>query len=151
MLLVGCAPKEPPAPPAPVKSELELKREKFFGAAAATDPAVDWRSSGLGVKLLAPGEGTSPTASDRVRVHYTGTLADGTVFDDTRAKGKPAQFALSQLLRGMTEGLGYLKPGGRAVLYIPPSLGYGSMRAGSIPPVSGLTFDVELLEVLPRE
>ncbi len=151
LLFAGCAPKEPPPPPAPVKSELELKREKFFGAAAATDPAVDWRSSGLGVKLLVPGEGTSPTASDKVRVHYTGTLADGTVFDDTRAKGKPAQFAMSQLLRGMTEGIGYLKPGGRAVLYIPPSLGYGSMRAGNIPPVSGLIFDVELLEVLPRE
>ncbi|MDQ5978015.1 MAG: FKBP-type peptidyl-prolyl cis-trans isomerase FklB [Verrucomicrobiota bacterium] len=151
LLLAGCAPKEPPPPPAPVKSELELKREKFFGAAAAQDATIDWRSSGLGVKMLAPGEGVSPTASDKVRVHYTGTVADGTVFDDTRAKNKPAQFALSQLLRGMTEGIGYLKPGGRAVLYIPPSLGYGSMRAGSIPPVSGLTFDVELLEVLPRE
>ncbi|RXK55389.1 hypothetical protein ESB00_05685 [Oleiharenicola lentus] len=151
LLLAGCTPKEPPPPPAPVKSELELKREKFFGAAAAQDKAIDWRSSGLGVKLITAGEGVSPTASDKVRVHYTGTLADGTVFDDTRAKGKPAQFALSQLLRGMTEGIGYLKPGGRAVLYIPPSLGYGSMRAGSIPPVSGLTFDVELLEVLPRE
>lgn len=147
----GCAPKEPPPPPAPVKSDLELKREKFFGAAVAADPAVDWRSSGLGVKILVPGEGPAPTLSDKVRVHYTGTLADGTVFDDTRGKGKPAQFGVSQVVRGLTEGLGFLKPGGRAIFYIPPSLGYGSMRAGAIPPVSGLTFDVELLEVLPRE
>ncbi len=151
LFLAGCAPKDPPPPPAPVKSDLQLKRERFFGATVATDPSVDWRSSGLGVKLLTPGEGVSPTASDKVRVHYTGTLADGTVFDDTRAKGKPAQFGVGQLVRGLTEGLGFLKPGGRAIFYIPPSLGYGSMRAGNIPPVSGLIFDVELLEILPRE
>lgn len=151
LLLAGCAPKEPPPPPAPVKSDLQLKREKFFGVAVANDPAVEWRSSGLGVKLLAPGEGTAATASDKVRVHYTGTLVDGTVFDDTRAKGKPAQFGVGQLVRGLTEGLGLMKPGGRVIFYIPPSLGYGSMRAGNIPPVSGLIFDVELLEILPRE
>ncbi len=151
LLGAGCAPKEPPPPPAPVKSDLEVKREKFFGAAVAADPAVDWRSSGLGVKLITPGEGTAPTASDKVRVHYTGTLVDGTVFDDTRAKNKPAQFGVGQLVRGFSEGLGFIKPGGRAILYIPPSVGYGSMRAGNIPPVSGLTFDVELLEVLPRQ
>jgi FKBP-type peptidyl-prolyl cis-trans isomerase FklB len=132
-----------------VKSEIELKREKFYGAAVAADPAVDWRSTGLGVKILVEGEGAPPTFSDRVRVHYTGTLADGTVFDDTRAKGKPAEFGVSQLVRGFSDGLTYVKPGGRAILYIPPSLGYGSMRAGNVPPVSGLTFDVELLAVLP--
>ena len=151
LFTAGCAPKEPPPPLAPVKSDLELKREKFFGVAAATDPAIDWRSSGLGVKILVPGEGTSPTASDKVRVHYTGSLADGTVFDDTRAKDKPAQFGVGQLVRGLTEGLGFLKPGGRAIFYIPPSLGYGSMQAGNIPPVSGLIFDVELIAVLPAE
>lgn len=151
LILSGCAPKEPPSPPAPVKSDLQLKREKFFGLEAVSDPTVDWRSSGLGIKTLVPGEGTAPTFSDRVRVHYTGTLADGTVFDDTRAKGKPAVFAVSRLVRGMTEGLGFMKPGGRVILYIPPSLGYGSMQAGNIPPVSGLIFDMELLEVLPAE
>lgn len=151
LFTAGCAPKEPPPPPAPVKSDLELKREKFFGVAAASDPAIDWRTSGLGVKILVPGEGQEPLFSDKVRVHYTGTLADGTVFDDTRAKGKPAEFAVSRLVRGLTEGLGFLKPGGRAIFYIPPSLGYGSMRAGNIPPVSGLIFDVELIAVLPRE
>lgn len=151
LVATGCAPKEPPPPPVPVKSDLQLKREKFFGLEAASDLTVDWRSSGLGVKTLVPGEGASPTFSDRVRVHYTGTLADGTVFDDTRAKGKPAEFSVSRLVRGMTEGLGFMKPGGRAILYIPPSLGYGSMRAGNIPPVTGLIFDIELLAVLPAE
>jgi FKBP-type peptidyl-prolyl cis-trans isomerase len=150
LALCGCGPAEPPPPVAPVKSETELKRIKFFGAEAAADPAVDWRSTGLGVKILVPGEGTPPSFSDRVRVHYTGTLADGTVFDDTRAKGKPAEFAISKLVRGFSDGLGYIKPGGRAILYIPPSLGYGSMRAGNVPPVSGLTFDVELLAVNPE-
>lgn len=149
LVLSGCTPAEPPPPPAPVKSELELKREKFFGAAVAADKAVDWRSTGLGVKILVAGEGATPTLSDKVRVHYTGTLADGTVFDDTRARGKPAEFGVSQLVRGLSDGLTYLKPGGRAVFYIPPSLGYGSMRAGNIPPVSGLTFDVELIAILP--
>jgi FKBP-type peptidyl-prolyl cis-trans isomerase len=151
LLLSGCAPKEPPPPPAPVKSDLQVKREKFFGVDAANDPAIDWRSTGLGVKILVAGDGPSPKFSDRVRMHYTGTLADGTVFDDTRAKDKPVVFALSRLLRGMTDGLGFMKTGGRAILYIPPSLGYGSMQAGNIPPVSGLIFDVELLEVLPGE
>ncbi len=151
LFLMGCAPKETPPPPAPAKSEVQVKREKFFGLEAAADPTVDWRSTGLGVKILVPGEGTPPTLSDRVRVHYTGTLADGTVFDDTRAKEKPAEFAVGRLVRGLADGLGFMKPGGRAVFYIPPSLGYGSMQAGNIPPVSGLIFDVELIAVLPAE
>lgn len=149
LALLGCTPAEPPPPPAPAKSELELKREKFFGVAVAADQSVDWRSTGLGIKILAAGEGATPTLSDKVRVHYTGTLADGTVFDDTRARGKPVEFGVSQLVRGLSDGLTYLKPGGRAVFYIPPSLGYGSMRAGNVPPVSGLTFDVELIAILP--
>jgi FKBP-type peptidyl-prolyl cis-trans isomerase FklB len=148
-LLAGCAPKEPPPPAAPVKSDLQLKREKYFGVGVAADPAIDWRSSGLGVKIITPGEGPTPTSHDKVRVHYTGTLIDGTVFDDTRARGKPAEFGVGQLVLGLSEGLTYLKPGGRAIFYIRPSLGYGNMRAGNIPPVSGLIFDVELLAILP--
>ncbi len=149
--LAGCGPAEPPTPPAPVKSEAELKREKYYGATVAADPSVDWRSTGLGIKILAPGDGPFPQFSERVRVHYTGRLVDGTVFDDTRAKGKPAEFAMSKLIRGLTDGLGFLKPGGRAVFYIPPSLGYGNMQVGNIPPFSGLVFDVELIAVVPAE
>lgn len=154
MVFSGCGPAEPPPPPipaVPVKSELELKREKYFGAEVAADPSVDWRSTGLGVKMLAPGNGLSPQFSDRVRVHYTVRLVNGTVVDDTRAKGKPSVFAVSKLVRGLIDGLGFLKPGGRAVFYIPPSLGYGNMQAGNVPPLSGLIFDVELLEILPSE
>ena len=154
LLCAGCGPVEPTPPPTPVvpeKSELELKREKYFGAAVAADPAVDWRSTGLGVKILAAGEGPLVQFSDRVRVHYTVRLVNGTVVDDTRAKGKPSVFAVSRLVRGLTDGLGFLKPGGRAVFYIPPSLGYGNIQAGNVPPLSGLTFDVELIEILPAE
>lgn len=151
LLLAGCGPAEAPPPPAPVKTEIELKRERYFGPQVVADVSVDWRSTGLGVKILMPGEGRSPQFSDRVRVHYTVRLANGTVVDDTRAKGKPSVFAVSRVVRGLTDGLGFLKPGGRAIFYIPPSLGYGNIQAGNVPPLSGLTFDVELLEVLPAE
>ena len=151
LLLAGCGPAEAPPPPAPVKTEIELKRERYFGPQVVADLSVDWRSTGLGVKILIPGEGLSPQFSDRVRVHYMVRLANGTVVDDTRAKGKPSVFAVSRVVRGLTDGLGFLKPGGRAIFYIPPSLGYGNIQAGNVPPLSGLTFDVELLEVLPAE
>lgn len=151
LLLAACAPAEPPPPPAPVKSETELRRVKYYGEEVAADPLVDWRSTGLGVKILVAGEGAAPQFSDRVRVHYTVRLVNGTVADDTRARGKPAEFAVSRLVRGLTDGLGFMKPGGRAVFYIPPSLGYGNMQVGNIPPLSGLIFDVELLAVLPAE
>jgi FKBP-type peptidyl-prolyl cis-trans isomerase len=154
LLLSACGPAKPPpspTPAAPAKSEVELKREKYFGADVAADASVDWRSTGLGIKMLVTGAGPFPQYSDRVRVHYTVRLADGTVVDDTRAKGKPTVFAVDRVVRGLTDGLGFLQPGGRAIFYIPPSLGYGNMQAGSVPPLSGLIFDVELLEVLSGE
>lgn len=147
--MTGCTPKEPPPPPVAEKSPAEREREKFFGAAVAADPAVSWRPSGLGVKVLAAGEGAFPRISDRIRLHYTGTLVDGTVFDDTRAAGKPAEFAVNRMVPGLVAGVTTLKPGGHAIFYIPPSLGYGGMKVGKIPPVSGLVFDVELIAVLP--
>lgn len=148
LLLAGCAPAEPPAPPVPEKSRAELQRTEFFGAEVAADAAVTWKPSGLGVKLIAPGEGIAPQLSDRVVVRYTGRLKDGTVFNASPAD-KPAEFKLGEMIPGMTAGIATLKPGGHAVLYIPPSLGYGSLRVGKIPPVSGLIFEVELVAVKP--
>ncbi len=148
LAVAGCAPQEPPAPAAPEKSKAELMRIEFFGVEVAADPAVAWRPTGLGVKILAPGEGAAPEPAQRVVVRYAGKLKDGTVFDQTR-EGQPAEFVLNQLIPGMTAGIAALKPGGREILYIPPSLGYGSMRMGKIPPVSGLIFEIELLEVKP--
>ena len=148
LLLGGCGPAEPAAPPVPEKSRTELLRREFFGTEVAADPAVTWRPNGLGVKLIAPGDGLAPQLSDRVTVRYSGRLKDGTVFNASPAD-KPAEFKLGEMIPGMTAGIAALKPGGHAVLYIPPSLGYGSLRVGKIPPVSGLIFDVELLAVKP--
>lgn len=149
LALAGCGPKEPPAPAVPEKSEAELRRELYFGEKIAALPGVEWRNSGLGIRLITPGEGAAPKPTDVVRVHYTGRLKDGTVFDDTRAKGQPADFTVNRLITGWAAAMSSLKPGGKAEFYIPPHLGYGGLRAGKIPPFSGLIFEVELIAVNP--
>ena len=146
--LAACAPQEPPHPAAPVRDEATIRREWLFGARAeAAD--IDWRPSGLGIRLLAPGEGTAPQPMDRIRVHYVVKLKDGRVIDDSHAKGKPSDFTVNRLLTGWAEGMAELKPGGRAEFFIPPSLGYGNLSAGGIPSGSGLIFEVELIAVNP--
>jgi len=147
LFLAACTPKDEPAP-MPEKSRAEIQREEFFGAEAAADKAVTWKPTGLGVKILQPGEGRSPELGDKVTVRYTGRLKDGTIFDGT-ADDKTAEFAIERMIPGLAAGLPALKPGGRALFYIPPSLGYGAMRVGKIPPVSGLIFEVELVRVGP--
>lgn len=150
LLLAGCGPKPPPAPAVPEKSEAETRREDYFGAEIVADKAIAWRSTNLGIKMLEPGEGALIQLQDRVRVHYTGRLKDGTVFDDTREKGKPATFPVNGLIPGWSAAMLTLKPGAKAVIYIPPHLGYGGIRAGKVPPFSGLIFDVEVLAVNPE-
>lgn len=145
----GCAPKEPPAPAVPEVSEAEQRRERHFGAEIAQRPGVEWRNSGLGIRIIEPGEGRAPQLTDRVQVIYVGRLADGTVFDDSRKRGKPAVFVVSHLITGWAAAMSSMKPGGKAEFYIPPHLGYGGRRAGNIPPNSGLIFEVELIAVNP--
>ena len=145
----GCAPKEPPPPAAPERDEVAIRREWLFGARSAA-PDIAWRPSGLGVRLLAPGEGTAPQSADRIRVHYVLKLKDGRVIDDTHAKGKPSDFVVNRLITGWAAGMAELKPGGRAEFFIPPSLGYGNMSVGGIPSGSGLIFEVELIAVNPE-
>ena len=149
IFLAGCAPQEPLITTTPEQVQAALRREQFFGA-AAKDPGVAWRSSGLGIKIISPGEGTAPTSTDRIRVHYVGRLKDGKVFDDSHARGKPSDFTVNRLITGWAAAMPSLKPGGKAVFFIPPSLGYGGMRSGDIPPVSGLIFEVELIAVHPE-
>jgi FKBP-type peptidyl-prolyl cis-trans isomerase len=109
-------------------------------------------ASGLVISILVPGpEGPRPKPGDTVRVHYTGWLQDGTVFDDSRRRGEPARFVLGGVIEGWNEALATMTPGTRAKLSIPPSLGYGSRRQGIIPPDSTLIFDVELLGVEPGD
>lgn len=149
LLFGACRAKEPVAA-APVRDAAAEQREQLFGPRASA-PDVAWRSSGLGVRVLAAGEGKSPTMTDTVRVHYTGRLKDGTVFDDSRARGKPGDFVVNRLIPGWAAGMAALQPGGKAEFFVPPQLGYGGVQAAGVPPGSALIFEVELIAVNPPD
>lgn len=105
--------------------------------------------SGLQYMVLRQGAGQRPRPDARVRVHYHGTLVDGTVFDSSYDRGQPAEFALSQVIAGWTEGLGLMPVGAKYRFWIPSELAYGDKGSpGAIGPNSTLIFDVELLEIL---
>ncbi|USD39790.1 MULTISPECIES: FKBP-type peptidyl-prolyl cis-trans isomerase [Ferrimonas] len=119
-----------------------------FLAQNASEEGVQTTASGLQYKVLQPGTGTEhPSASSKVRVHYHGTLLDGTVFDSSVERGEPIEFKLTQVIPGWTEGLQYMVVGEKTRLYIPAKLGYGNRSAGAIQPGSLLIFDVELLAI----
>jgi peptidylprolyl isomerase len=105
--------------------------------------------TGLLYKDVVQGKGEVPTTGQRVVVHYTGTLEDGTKFDSSVDRKKPFEFTFGtgQVIKGWDQGLATMKPGGKRILVIPPDLGYGNRAAGKIPPNSTLIFEVELLEV----
>ena len=95
------------------------------------------------------GNGPSPADTNTVKVHYRGTLLDGTEFDSSYKRGEPAQFKLNQVIKGWTEALQKMHVGDKWELYIPPSLGYGPNGAGQmIQPNSALIFEVELLDIV---
>ncbi|WP_180041214.1 MULTISPECIES: FKBP-type peptidyl-prolyl cis-trans isomerase [unclassified Acinetobacter] len=109
---------------------------------------VKTTASGLQYLTTKEGTGKQPQATSVVKVHYTGKLVDGTVFDSSVQRGEPIEFPLNQVIPGWTEGLQLMKEGGKATLYIPSNLGYGAQGVpGTIPPNSTLIFDVELIEV----
>ena len=111
-------------------------------------PKVITTESGLRYEILTEGEGDSPGPSSRVKVDYSGTLADGTVFDSSRERGQPAVFTLNQVIKGWTEGLQLMKPGALYRFFIPSELAYGDSGAGSaIPAGATLTFEVELISI----
>jgi len=104
--------------------------------------------SGLQYQVLQQGVGKMPTASSNVKVNYEGRLLDGTVFDSSIARQQPAEFQVSQVIQGWTEGLQLMKEGAKYRLFIPSNLAYGEIGAGdAIEPNSTLIFDVELLEI----
>lgn len=105
--------------------------------------------SGLQYRVLRQGAGPRPLPTSKVRVHYHGTLLDGTVFDSSYERGRPAEFGLDGVIAGWTEGVGLMPVGGKYRFWIPASLAYGEKGSpGSIPPNATLVFDVELLQVL---
>ncbi len=103
--------------------------------------------SGLQYEVLKMGKGKKPAATDRVKVHYHGTLINGDVFDSSVERGEPIVFGLNQVIAGWTEGVQLMPVGSKFKFYIPQQLGYGSRAAGSIPPYSTLIFEVELLDI----
>jgi len=119
--------------------------------ALAADPAPAvpvTTASGLVYEELKAGTGEQPTAADKVRVHYVGTLPDGREFDSSVRRGQPAEFPLGKVIKCWTEGLQRMKVGGKARLTCPASIAYGERGAGGvIPPGATLNFEVELLGV----
>jgi FKBP-type peptidyl-prolyl cis-trans isomerase len=104
--------------------------------------------SGLQYKVIKEGTGNIPTLNDRVKTHYRGRLIDGTEFDSSFKRGKPAEFAVRGVIKGWTEALQLMKEGTKWELYIPPDLAYGERGTRGIPPNATLIFVIELLEVV---
>lgn len=107
--------------------------------------------SGLQYKIIKEGSGPKPGPNDRVKVHYTGTLLNGKVFDSSIERGEPAEFGVSEVIPGWTEALQLMPVGSKWQVFIPSDLGYGDAGAGAdIEPGATLVFDVELLEILSQ-
>ena len=133
----------------PTQAERNMERSKAILKENIAKDGVKRTSTGLQYKVLRSGSGASPGASDRVKVHYRGKLIDGTVFDNSYKREKPATFGVNQVIKGWQEGLQRMKPGGKYKLFIPPRLAYGKGGAGEqIGPNQALIFTVELLEVM---
>lgn len=135
-----------------MQSNKKLAIENRQGAAEYLDmnkarEGVTVTASGLHYQVLEKGSGEEhPKPSSRVKVHYHGTLTDGTVFDSSVERGQPIDFGLHQVIPGWTEGLQLMVKGEKARLVIPSQLAYGNRSVGSIPPGSVLVFEVELID-----
>ena len=114
---------------------------------AAKEKGAVKTASGLVYIPLKEGAGTSPAATDKVKVNYRGTFIDGKEFDSSYAAGQPAEFKLNQVIKCWTEGVQMMKPGGKAKLICPPDIAYGPAGSGAIPANATLVFEVELVEV----
>ena len=123
-------------------------QESRFMLNALAQPGAVKTDSGLVFRVLTPGAGASPTASDTVKVNYRGTLLDGTEFDSSYSRNEPAQFPLNRVIPCWTEGVQKMKVGGKAQLVCPPGIAYGRRAQGPIPPDSTLVFEIELLDIV---
>lgn len=135
---------------ASAKQATKAKEEgdKFL-AENKTKEGIITTESGLQYKVVTEGKGVKPTAEDKVKVHYKGTLLDGKVFDSSIERGEPAEFGVGQVIKGWTEGLQLMPVGSKYTFWIPSDLAYGERGAGQdIKPNSVLVFEVELLEIV---
>lgn len=146
----------------PKLQQLARERQEVKAAAAgkvnaellerlARDEGYAKAPSGLLFKDVKAGTGPSPTAADKVKVHYRGTLLDGTEFDSSYKRGEPAEFPLRGVIPCWTEGVQKIKVGGKAQLVCPPAIAYGEGGTPGIPPNSILKFEVELLSIQGKE
>lgn len=132
--------------------EKNLKEGQAFLAENKEKEGVVTLESGLQYKVITPGTGAMPKADDKVTTNYKGTLIDGTEFDSSYSRGKPATFPVKGVIKGWTEALQLMKEGAKWQLFIPPDLGYGERGAGSkIGPNSTLIFEIELLSIEKTE
>jgi FKBP-type peptidyl-prolyl cis-trans isomerase len=134
------------------KAEESRAKELEFLAGNEERPEVRSTPSGLQYEVISEGGGAKPGGTDIVRVHYEGSLVDGSVFDSSLARGEPAELPLDRVIPGWSEGVMLMSVGSKYRLYIPSELAYGPQGAGqAIPPYSTLIFTVELLEILTPE
>lgn len=128
-------------------AETNLAASKAYLAANKTKPGVTTTASGLQYEIIAAGMGRRPKATDKVEVHYHGTLIDGTVFDSSVRRGQTIEFAVNGVIPGWTEALQLMPVGSKWKLTVPPDLAYGPVDRGQIPPNSTLIFEVELIAI----
>ena len=139
------------------RAEAETQRQSQGAANAAegdkfllenrVKEGVQVTDSGLQYKVVQMGEGAKPAATDRVTVHYRGTLLNGEEFDSSYSRNQPMTFQLDQVIPGWTEGVQLMPVGSKFMFYVPPSLAYGENRGGPIGPNATLIFEVELLSI----
>jgi FKBP-type peptidyl-prolyl cis-trans isomerase FklB len=128
-----------------------LAEGQEFLEANKTKEGVKVLPSGLQYKVITEGTGEKPTAEDKVKTHYRGTLIDGTEFDSSYKRNKPLEFSVRGVIKGWTEALQLMSVGSKWELYIPANLAYGERGRPNIPPNSTLIFEIELLEVIKEQ
>ena len=134
---------------AAVVADGEKKAGAAYLAKAAAEKGSTKTESGVVITPIKPGTGASPKPTDTVKVHYHGTLLDGTIFDSSVKRGEPATFPLSQVIKCWTEGVQQIKVGGKSRLVCPANLAYGDRGSPpAIKPGATLVFEVELLEIV---
>lgn len=131
------------------QSEDYIAGKKFLEENKTKEGVVELES-GLQYKIIVEGQGKRPAAKSKVRVHYHGTLIDGTVFDSSVERGQPSEFGVNQVIKGWTEGLQLMPVGSKWIFYIPHELAYGAnpRPGGPIKPYQALIFEVELIDIV---